>query len=71
MADLVKRGNRWPKGISGNPKGRPRTVLTTDSNSQLDNAAKQALRLLVQKTREGDVQSAALLLNYARKHRLQ
>ena len=63
----------WERGgPSPNPKGRPVATLTTDSTSPvLDNAAKAALRLLVKRTRDGDVQSAALLLDYARKHRFQ
>jgi hypothetical protein len=62
---------RWPKGKSGNPKGRPpklpklddllATVMTEERNGLT--AAEAVLRALLVKATKGDVRAAELLLD--------
>jgi hypothetical protein len=69
------RGNKpFPKGVSGNPKGRPKKlpqidVLLADvlgeENSDGIEAAKIILMALRKKAAQGDVRAAELLLDRA------
>jgi hypothetical protein len=59
----------WERGgPSPNPAGRKPGTHNRGTTSSLDRAAKQALRLLMRKTKEGDVQAADALLKYCKSH---
>lgn len=56
---------RWPKGQSGNPKGRPPGILdkrTKVTQSLMDDAPAVA-RVVIDAALEGDIQAASLVLS--------
>ncbi len=72
--NVVGKGNRWKKGESGNPKGRPKKLpdlnilLAEVLGEQTKNgktAAQQILAALRTRAKRGDVRAAEVLLERA------
>lgn len=60
-----KQGNRWPKGLSGNPRGRPkgaRHAALVALDQMGADGAQDALRAVVEAAKGGDVRAADILL---------
>jgi hypothetical protein len=53
---------RFPKGTSGNPRGRPRSSLAGRVRERVGEHVDELVDILLAKAREGDIQAARTLL---------
>lgn len=59
-----QRGRPWPKGVSGNPAGRPKgSGLAGELRKAIAVEAGDILAALIERAKEGDVQAARALLD--------